>query len=355
MEKKIALLKGDGIGPEIVDSAVRVLEAIAAKYNHKFVFTPYLIGGCAIDQTGAPLPEETVSGCLASDSVLLGAVGGPKWDGLPGNVRPEKALLGIRAAMELFTNLRPAQLYPALAGDCPLRADIVANGFDMVIVRELTGGIYFGERGMREGKYGEEAYDTECYSRMEIERIGRVAFETAQKRGKKLCSIDKANVLESSRLWRRIMHELAEEYPDVQLSDMLVDNAAMQLVRNPAQFDVIVTSNMFGDILSDEASQITGSIGMLPSASLGSTKRGLYEPIHGSAPDIAGKHIANPIATILSAAMMLRYSFDMTAEADDIVRAVDEVLEAGCRTADLAHGAPALSTEEMTDAILARL
>ena len=355
MEKKIALLKGDGIGPEIVDSAVRVLKAIAAKYHHTFEFPPYLIGGCAIDATGAPLPEETVAGCLASDSVLLGAVGGPKWDSLPGNIRPEKALLGIRAAMELFTNLRPAPLYPALAGDCPLRADIVANGFDMVIVRELTGGIYFGERGMREGKYGEEAYDTECYSRMEIERIGRVAFETAQKRSKKLCSIDKANVLESSRLWRRIMHELAEEYPDVQLSDMLVDNAAMQLVRNPAQFDVIVTSNMFGDILSDEASQITGSIGMLPSASLGSTKRGLYEPIHGSAPDIAGKHVANPIATILSAAMMLRYSFDMIAEADDIVRAVDEVLEAGCRTADLAHGAPAMSTEEMTDAILARL
>ena len=355
MEKKIALLKGDGIGPEIVDSAVRVLEAIAQKYNHKFEFTPYLIGGCAIDATGAPLPEETVKGCLASDSVLLGAVGGPKWDGLPGNVRPEKALLGIRAAMELFTNLRPAQLYPALAGDCPLRADIVANGFDMVIVRELTGGIYFGERGMREGKYGEEAYDTECYSRMEIERIGRVAFETAQKRNKRLCSIDKANVLESSRLWRKVMHELAEEYPDVQLSDMLVDNAAMQLVRNPAQFDVIVTSNMFGDILSDEASQITGSIGMLPSASLGSGTRGLYEPIHGSAPDIAGKHIANPIATILSAGMMLRYSFGMSAEADDIVRAVDEVLEAGCRTADLAHGAPAMSTEEMTDAILARL
>ena len=355
MEKKIALLKGDGIGPEIVDSAVRVLEAIAKKYNHSFEFTPYLIGGCAIDATGAPLPEETVKGCLAADSVLLGAVGGPKWDTLPGNIRPEKALLGIRAAMELFTNLRPAQLYPALAGDCPLRADIVANGFDMVIVRELTGGIYFGERGMREGKYGEEAYDTECYSRMEIERIGRVAFETAQKRSKKLCSIDKANVLESSRLWRKIMHELSEEYPDVQLSDMLVDNAAMQLVRNPAQFDVIVTSNMFGDILSDEASQITGSIGMLPSASLGSTKRGLYEPIHGSAPDIAGKHVANPIATILSAAMMLRYSFDMIAEADDIVRAVDEVLEAGCRTADLAHGAPAMSTEEMTDAILARL
>ena len=355
MEKKIALLKGDGIGPEIVDSAVRVLEAVAAMYGHKFEFTPYLIGGCAIDATGAPLPEETVKGCLASDSVLLGAVGGPKWDTLPGNLRPEKALLGIRAAMELFTNLRPAKLYPALAGDCPLRADIVANGFDLMIVRELTGGIYFGERGMREGKYGEEAYDTECYSRMEIERIGRVAFETAQKRGKRLCSIDKANVLESSRLWRKVMHELATEYPDVELSDMLVDNAAMQLVRNPAQFDVIVTSNMFGDILSDEASQLTGSIGMLPSASLGSTSRGLYEPIHGSAPDIAGKHIANPVATILSAAMMLRYSFGMAAEADDIVRAVDEVLEAGCRTADLAHGAPSMSTEEMTDAILARL
>ena len=355
MEKKIALLKGDGIGPEIVDSAVRVLEAIAAKYDHKFTFAPYLIGGCAIDATGAPLPEETVAGCLAADSVLLGAVGGPKWDTLPGNLRPEKALLGIRAAMELFTNLRPAKLYPALAGDCPLRADIVANGFDLMIVRELTGGIYFGERGRREGKFGPEAYDTECYSRMEIERIARVAFETAQKRSKRLCSIDKANVLESSRLWREAVHEIAKEYPDVQLSDMLVDNAAMQLVRNPAQFDVIVTSNMFGDILSDEASQLTGSIGMLPSASLGSTTRGLYEPIHGSAPDIAGKHIANPIATILSAAMMLRYSFGMAAEADDIVRAVDEVLEAGCRTADLAHGAPAMTTEEMTDAILARL
>ena len=355
MNFNIALLKGDGIGPEIVDSATRVLDAIGEKYSHTFNFTPYDIGGAAIDKHGIPLPEDTVKGCLASDSVLLGAVGGPKWDGLPGNVRPEKALLGIRAAMELFTNLRPAQLYPALAGDCPLRADIVAGGFDMVIVRELTGGIYFGERGMREGKYGEEAYDTECYSRMEIERIGRVAFETAQKRNKRLCSIDKANVLESSRLWRKVMHELAEEYPDVQLSDMLVDNAAMQLVRNPAQFDVIVTSNMFGDILSDEASQITGSIGMLPSASLGSGTRGLYEPIHGSAPDIAGKHIANPIATILSAGMMLRYSFGMSAEADDIVRAVDEVLEAGCRTADLAHGAPAMSTEEMTDAILARL
>ena len=355
MEKHIALLKGDGIGPEIVDSAVRVLEAVAEAYGHTFTFTPYLIGGCAIDQTGKPLPEETVAGCLAADSVLLGAVGGPKWDTLPGHLRPEKALLGIRAAMELFTNLRPAKLYPSLSADCPLRSDIVAGGFDLMIVRELTGGIYFGERGRREGKWGEEAYDTECYSRMEIERIARVAFESARKRDKRVCSIDKANVLESSRLWREVVHTVAEEYPDVTVTDMLVDNAAMQLVRNPAQFDVIVTSNMFGDILSDEASQLTGSIGMLPSASLGSTSRGLYEPIHGSAPDIAGKHIANPIATVLSAAMMLRYSFGMTAEADAIVRAVDEVLEAGLRTADLAHGAPSLSTEEMTEAILARL
>ena len=355
MEYRIGLLRGDGIGPEIVDSAVRVLEAVGKKYGHSFVFTPYLIGGAAIDACGEPLPRETVEGCLASDSVLLGAVGGPKWDSLPGNVRPEKALLGIRAAMGLFTNLRPAKLYPALAGECPLRADIVANGFDLMIVRELTGGIYFGERGMREGKYGEEAYDTECYSRMEIERIGRVAFETARKRGKKLCSIDKANVLDTSRLWRKIMHELAEEYPDVTLSDMLVDNAAMQLVRNPAQFDVVVTSNMFGDILSDEASQITGSIGMLPSASLGESTRGLYEPIHGSAPDIAGKHLANPIATILSAAMMLLHSFGLAAEHDAIVAAVDTVLNAGYRTADLSHGAPYLTTEEITDKILANI
>lgn len=355
MTYNIALLRGDGIGPEIVDSAVEVLKAVGNKFGHTFHFTPYLMGGCAIDACGEPLPKETVEGCLASDSVLLGAVGGPKWDNLPGALRPEKALLGIRSAMGLYTNLRPAKLYPALKGDCPLRADIVENGFDIVIVRELTGGIYFGERGYREGKYGEEAYDTECYSRMEIERIARVAFETARKRGKRLCSIDKANVLDTSRLWRKIMHEMAEEYPDVALSDMLVDNAAMQLVRNPAQFDVIVTSNMFGDILSDEASQITGSIGMLPSASLGDGTRGLYEPIHGSAPDIAGKHIANPIATILSGAMMLLYSFGLSAESDAIVSAVDQVLEAGLRTADLSHGAPSLSTEEITAEIIKRI
>ena len=355
MNYNIALLKGDGIGPEIVDSAVRVLEAIGKKYGHTFNFTPYLIGGCAIDATGEPLPKETVEGCLASDSVLLGAVGGPKWDTLPGNMRPEKALLGIRAAMGLFTNLRPAKLYPALKDECPLRADIVENGFDIMIVRELTGGIYFGERGMREGKYGEEAYDTECYSRMEIERICKVAYETAMKRRKKLISIDKANVLDSSRLWRKIVHEMSSDYPEVELSDMLVDNAAMQLVRNPAQFDVVVTTNMFGDILSDEASQITGSIGMLPSASLGDNTRGLYEPIHGSAPDIAGQNKANPIATILSGAMMLLYSFNLKAESDNIIEAVDKVLNAGYRTADLAHGKESLSTTEITDKIIENL
>lgn len=357
MEFNIGLLKGDGIGPEIVDSAVRVLDKIGEKYGHKFNFSSYLIGGCAIDAVGKPLPEETVAGCLASDSVLLGAVGGPKWDGLAGDVRPEKALLGIRAAMELFTNLRPAKLYSALKEACPLRADLVEKGFDIMIVRELTGGIYFGDRGYREGKYGTEAYDTECYSEMEIRRIAKVAFETAMKRGKKVISIDKANVLESSRLWRKIVHEVAKDFPEVEIENMLVDNAAMQLVRNPGQFDVAVTSNMFGDILSDEASQLTGSIGMLPSASLGATKRGLYEPIHGSAPDIAGQNKANPIATILSAAMMLRYSFDLSEEADAIEKAVDAVLDAGLRTADLVgnSGVTPLSTTEMTDKILEQI
>ncbi len=355
MNLNIALLRGDGIGPEIVDSAVRVLEKIGEKFDHIFTFTPYLIGGAAIDATGEPLPKETVEGCLASDSVLLGAVGGPKWDTLPGNMRPEKALLGIRAAMELYTNLRPAKLYPALKNDSPLRPDIIEKGFDILIVRELTGGIYFGDRGYREGRYGEEAYDTECYSPMEIERIARAAFDAARVRNKKVTSIDKANVLETSRLWRKIIHKVAADYPEVTVTDMLVDNAAMQLVRNPAQFDVIVTSNMFGDILSDEASQITGSIGMLPSASLGATKRGLYEPIHGSAPDIAGQNKANPIATILSAAMMLRYAFGLENEARAIEYAVDEVLNAGLRTADIAHGEEALGTVEMTNEILKRV
>ena len=357
MEKNIALLRGDGIGPEIVDSAVAVLKVVADKFGHTFNFTPYLIGGAAIDATGNPLPQETVDGCLAADSVLLGAVGGPKWDTLPAAIRPEKGLLGIRAAMGLYTNLRPAKLYPALKEECPLRADIVAQGFDLMMVRELTGGIYFGERGRREGKYGPEAWDTEAYSVMEVERIARAAFEAARKRRKNVISIDKANVLETSRLWRETVHRIAEEYPDVTCTDMLVDNAAMQLVRRPSQFDVVVTSNMFGDILSDEASQITGSIGMLPSASLGATTRGLYEPIHGSAPDIAGQNKANPIATVLSAAMMLRYAFDMMAEADCIEAAVDKVLEDGIRTADIvgSSGIEPIGCKEMTEEIIKRL
>ena len=357
MEKNIALLRGDGIGPEIVDSAVAVLEKVAEKFCHTFNFTPYLIGGAAIDATGNPLPQETVDGCLAADSVLLGAVGGPKWDTLPAAIRPEKGLLGIRSAMGLYTNLRPAKLYPALKDECPLRADIVAQGFDLMMVRELTGGIYFGERGRREGKYGPEAYDTEAYSVMEVERIARAAFEAARKRRKNVISIDKANVLETSRLWRETVHRIAEEYPDVTCTDMLVDNAAMQLVRRPSQFDVVVTSNMFGDILSDEASQITGSIGMLASASLGETTRGLYEPIHGSAPDIAGQDKANPIATVLSAAMMLRYAFDMAEEADCIEAAVDKVLEDGVRTADIVgnSGIQPIGCKQMTEEIIKRL
>ena len=357
MVKNIALLRGDGIGPEIVDSAVAVLKVVAEKFGHTFNFTPYLIGGAAIDATGNPLPQETVDGCLAADSVLLGAVGGPKWDTLPAAIRPEKGLLGIRAAMGLYTNLRPAKLYPALKEECPLRADIVAQGFDLMMVRELTGGIYFGERGRREGKYGPEAWDTEAYSVMEVERIARAAFEAARKRRKNVISIDKANVLETSRLWRETVHRIAAEYPDVSCTDMLVDNAAMQLVRRPSQCDVVVTSNMFGDILSDEASQITGSIGMLPSASLGATTRGLYEPIHGSAPDIAGQDKANPIATVLSAAMMLRYAFDMMEEADCIEKAVDAVLEDGIRTADIvgSSGIEPIGCKEMTEEIIKRI
>ena len=357
MEKNIALLRGDGIGPEIVDSAVAVLEKVAEKFGHTFNFTPYLIGGAAIDATGNPLPQETVDGCLASDSVLLGAVGGPKWDTLPASIRPEKGLLGIRSAMGLYTNLGPAKLYPALKDECPLRADIVERGFDLMMVRELTGGIYFGERGRREGKYGPEAWDTEAYSVMEVERIARAAFDAARKRRHNVISIDKANVLETSRLWRETVHRIAEEYPDVNCTDMLVDNAAMQLVRRPSQFDVVVTSNMFGDILSDEASQITGSIGMLASASLGEGTRGLYEPIHGSAPDIAGQDKANPIATVLSAAMMLRYAFDMTEEADCIEAAVDKVLEDGVRTADIVgnSGIQPVGCKQMTEEIIKRI
>ncbi len=355
MKFNIALLKGDGIGPEIVESACAVLDRIGEKYGHGFTYTPYLMGGCAIDACGEPLPQETIDGCLASDSVLLGAVGGPKWDSLPGHLRPEKGLLGIRAALGLYTNIRPARLYDSLAAESPLRADIAARGIDLVIFRELIGGIYFGERG-RSGD-GMTAYDTEKYSAYEIERIAHAAFRAARLRRGKVTSIDKANVLESSRLWRETVHRVAEQYPDVKCEDMLVDNAAMQLVKNPSQFDVVVTSNIFGDILSDEASQVTGSIGLLPSASVGDSTRGLYEPIHGSAPDIAGTGKANPIATILSAAMMLRYAFSLETEAKAIEAAVDAVLREGFRTADIlgaSHAAP-LSCPEMTEKILERI
>lgn len=354
MNYNIALLRGDGIGPEIVDGACKVLQKVGDLCGHTFNFTRYLIGGAAIDEYGIPLPEETVTGCKNSDSVLLGAVGGPKWDTLPGDKRPEKALLGIRSALGLYTNLRPAKLFPALISECPLRSDVAARGVDIMMVRELTGGIYFGERGRREGKYGPEAYDTEAYSVMEIERIAHVAFKTAMKRRKKVISIDKANVLESSRLWRATVHRIAEQYPEVECTDMLVDNAAMQLIKNPSQFDVIVTTNMFGDILSDESSQVTGSIGLLPSASLGDSTCGMYEPIHGSAPDIAGQNKANPIATILSAAMMLRYSFSLEKEANMIENAVAKVLEDGFRTADIigTSDKTPLSCTEMTDKVI---
>ena len=352
MNKKIALIKGDGIGPEIVASAVEVLDAIAKKYNHTFTYVDAPMGGNAYDVYSVPLPQSSIDTCLKSDAVLLGAVGGKKWDNLPGNLRPEAGLLGIRKALKLYANIRPAKLYGVLKNKSPLSADVVKNGFDLIIVRELTGGIYFGERGTRRGELGREAYDTESYSEIEIERIARVAFEFAQKRSKKLVSIDKANVMESSRLWRYVIHEVAQDYPDVAVTDMLVDNAAMQLVKNPAQFDVIVTSNIFGDILSDLASALTGSIGLLPSSSLNDTLLGLYEPIHGSAPDLE-RNVANPIATILSASMMLESSFNLTEEAEAIKKAVEKTLNDGYRTRDLyTEGDFLCSTTEITQRII---
>ena len=353
MEKKIAVIKGDGIGPEIVCEAQKVLDKVGEKFGHVFNYTDVLMGGIAIDKTGVPLPQETIDVCLASDSVLLGAVGGPKWDTLPGNLRPEAGLLGIRGALKLFANIRPAKLIPALAGACPLKEEITKNGLDLVIVRELIGGAYFGKRSTTVDENGvKTACDSMAYSDFEIERICRVAFEMAKKRRGKVHSVDKANVLDSSRLWREVAHKVKEDYPDVEYYDILVDNTAMQLVRNPAQFDVLVTENLFGDILSDEASMITGSLGMIPSASLGEGSLGLYEPIHGSAPDIAGQNKANPIATILSVAMMLRYSFDMGAEADAIEKAVDDVLNEGYRTGDImSEGCVCVSCTEMGDLI----
>jgi len=356
MKYRIAVIPGDGIGPDITAQAEEILAEVGRLFDHQFLFTHVLAGGAAIDATGAPLPEETVRVCRESDAVLLGAVGGPKWDTLPGPQRPESGLLGIRKALGLYANIRPAVLHEALKEACPLRPDLVAGGLDLVVVRELTGGIYFGERGRREGIHGPEAYDTEAYSTLEVERIARVAFEVARKRGRRLTNVDKMNVLESSRLWRETVLKVAEAYPDVELTHQLVDNAAMQLVRNPRQFDVMVTTNMFGDILSDEASMITGSIGMLPSASLGDGSLGLYEPIHGSAPDIAGKDLANPIATILSAAMLLRYSLGLETEARCIENAVTAVLEAGYRTADIAKPGEAVTgTREMGRLIRSQL
>ena len=335
MTKRIALIPGDGIGPEIVAQAKAVLDRVAEIFGHEFTYTEVSMGGNAIDRYGDPLPQEMLDKCLASDSVLLGAVGGPKWNGVPGPQRPEKGLLRLRAGMGVYSNNRPAKIWPQLASASPLKPEIVEGGIDFLIVRELIGGIYFGKHETVTENGEPVAIDELRYTESEIRRIGRIGFETAQKRNHKLCSVEKSNVLDSSRLWKKVMHQLAAEYPDVELSDMLVDNCAMQIVKDPSQFDVIVTENMFGDILSDEASMITGSIGMIPSSSLGDGTRGLYEPIHGSAPDIAGKDIANPIGTILAAAMMLRYSFDMAAEADCVESAVSAVLDGGYRTGDI--------------------
>ncbi|MDY5794788.1 MAG: 3-isopropylmalate dehydrogenase [Fusobacterium gastrosuis] len=344
MEYKIAVLKGDGIGPEIITEAIKVLDKVAEKYGHKFVYQRGCLGGESIDKYGVPYSEETSRICRNSDAILLGAVGGPKWNEIEADKRPEKGLLAIRKELAVYTNLRPAILFKELRSASPLKDEIVEDGLDVMIVRELTGGIYFGPREYSE----EKAVDTMPYTRNEIERIARKAFEIARNRNKKLTSVDKHNVLDTSKLWRKIVNEVAKDYPDIEVSHMYVDNAAMQLIINPRQFDVILTENMFGDILSDEASMLTGSLGMLPSASLGDEKLGLYEPCHGSAPDIAGQNIANPIATIMSAAMMLRYSFGLEKEALAIEKAIQDVLSQGYRTADIyTEGTKKIGTAEM--------
>lgn len=356
MNKNIAVLAGDGIGPEIVAEAIKVLNKVTEKFGHNFNYTEVDIGGCSIDKHGVPITDEGMQICKSSDSVLLGAVGGPKWDNVDPSIRPEKALLAVRKELNLFANLRPTKLFPQLKNASPLKQEIVGNGIDLLIVRELTGGVYFGSRETKEVNGELVATDLMPYSESEIERIGKVAFETAMKRGKKLASVDKANVLDTSRLWRKTMHRLSAEYPEVEYSDILVDNTAMQLIKNPTQFDVLVTENMFGDILSDEASMLTGSIGMMPSASLSEGSLGMYEPIHGSAPDIAGMDIANPLGTILSAAMMLRYSFDMIKEADAIEEAVNKVLDEGFRTGDIfEEGFKKVSCSQMGDLVAERI
>ncbi|MGN0649487.1 MAG: 3-isopropylmalate dehydrogenase [Oscillospiraceae bacterium] len=352
MEKNIAVIKGDGIGPEIVTEAMKVLDKVAEKFGHTFNYEQLLMGGCSIDANGVPLTDETIERCKASDAVLMGSIGGntttSPWYKLPANLRPEAGLLKLRKSLGLFANLRPCVLFKQLSGACPLKEEISAKGFDMLIMRELTGGLYFGDRKTEEVNGVMTAVDTLKYDENEIRRIAIKAFDVAMQRRKKVTSVDKANVLDTSRLWRKVVEEVAKDYPEVTLEHMLVDNSAMQLVKDPAQFDVMVTENMFGDILSDEASMITGSIGMLASASMNETKFGLYEPSGGSAPDIAGQNKANPIATILSAAMMLRYSFDMAAEADAVESAVDKVLEAGYRTGDImSEGMTLVSCSEM--------
>ncbi|NFG23455.1 3-isopropylmalate dehydrogenase [Clostridium botulinum] len=356
MKYNVAVIPGDGIGPDIVTEAVKVLNVVGKKFGHKFEYEYVMAGGCSIDKNGEALPKETLDICKASDAVLLGAVGGPRWDDPDSKIRPEQALLGLRSGMNLYCNLRPAVLYEPLKNASPLKDEIVKNGIDIAIVRELTGGIYFGERGRDEIDGIESACDTERYSTVEIKRIVKIGFETAMKRNKKLTCVDKANILETSRLWRKVIGEISKDYPEVNVNYLYIDNASMQLVKDPAQFDVIVTSNMFGDILSDEASMITGSIGMLPSASLGDGALGMYEPIHGSAPDIAGKGIANPLATILSVAMMLRYSFDLESEAKLIEGAVLSVLEDGYRTGDImSKGKIKVGTNEMGDLVCKKI
>ena len=356
MRKEIAVIKGDYFGPEIVTEAMKVMERTAEVFGHRFHFEEVLMGGSAIDACGSCLPEATLEKCLASDSVLLGAVGGPKWDKVDKNNRPEKGLLKLRSGMKLYANLRPAKIFPQLASASPLRPESVQAGIDLMIVRELTGGIYFGSHSTALEKGQKVATDVMSYSEVEIERIMRVGFETARKRSCNLVSVDKSNVLDCSRLWAEVAHRVAADYPDVTLRDMLVDNAAMQLVRDPSQFDVIVTENMFGDILSDEASMITGSIGLIPSASLGESACGMYEPIHGSAPDIAGKNVANPIGTILSAAMMMKYSFDMPEESAVVEAAVNKTLDDGYRTCDImSAGCRQVSCTEMGSLIVSNI
>lgn len=354
MKYNIAVIPGDGIGPEVINEAIKVLDAVGGKYGHEFNYTQVLAGGAAIDAAGECLPQETIDIAKKSDAVFLGAVGGPKWDSLPGDKRPERALLGIRKELGLFANLRPAIMFDELKDACPIRPEKVEGGLDLLVVRELTGGIYFGERGYKDTNMGKAAYDIEQYSEGEVKRIAEVAFDMAMKRNKKVTSVDKANVLESSRLWRKTVAEVAKNYPEVELENFYVDNTAMQLVYNPKQFDVIVTSNIFGDILSDEASMITGSLGMLPSASLAEGNFGMYEPVHGSAPDIAGTGKANPMATILSAAMMLKYTFGLSDEADAIESAVKKTLAAGYRTPDIMSEGKTPATTEQIGSLIAQ-